>query len=145
MWLTDSAARDHQPHHATLTDEVRKLRAESRDSYIRALTSAWRTPSRDAAEPDLGSRPEELRRRRRSAEFDPNAASERERERRIATAEDLSELARDLEKRRAAIRAERDDNLSNAWKTCPARNNCSRGEGEAGGVPTNREFRLAHH
>jgi hypothetical protein len=40
-------ARDHQPHHAELTDEVRQLRAATRDAYIQQITTAWsRRPGR---------------------------------------------------------------------------------------------------
>jgi hypothetical protein len=47
----------HRPHHAELTDEVRKLRAETRREYLANLQDAWRTPHRDAAEPDSSSPP----------------------------------------------------------------------------------------
>jgi hypothetical protein len=52
----------HRPHHAELTDEVRKLRAKTRAEYLAGLRDAWRTPHRDAAEPDSSSPPEVMRR-----------------------------------------------------------------------------------
>jgi hypothetical protein len=36
---------DHRPRHGVLNDEVRELRRETRDSYLRDLTSAWKTKS----------------------------------------------------------------------------------------------------
>jgi hypothetical protein len=48
-----SDARNHQPHHAELTDKVRQLRAATRGAYVAQLTNAWRMPGRDALpEPD---------------------------------------------------------------------------------------------
>ena len=50
-------------HRPELTDaEARRLRREARDAWIKQLGDAWRTPHGDAAEPDLGSRPEVMRR-----------------------------------------------------------------------------------
>ena len=37
----------------------RNKQSDSRDDYVKRLTDAWRTPVRDAAQPDMGTRPED--------------------------------------------------------------------------------------
>jgi hypothetical protein len=88
----------HRPHYAALTDEVRKLRAETRAEYLANLRDAWRSPARcavDNDQPDLASRPREVRRHLR-AEPDDN-----------------------VQARRNAAWAAYKDQLSNAWRTDP--------------------------
>jgi hypothetical protein len=88
----------HRPHHAALTDEVRKLRAETRAEYLANLRDAWRSPARRAVDndqPDLTSRPGEVRRHLRT-EPDDN-----------------------VQARRDAAWAAYKDQLSNAWRTDP--------------------------
>jgi len=79
---------DHRPGFRYATDAARVAVRDARDEMIRRATTAWRTPqqpqrttrSRDAAEPDLGARPEELAMRRhlRGTEEDDAAAALRE-------------------------------------------------------------------
>jgi hypothetical protein len=62
---------------------VLDARAKARDAYdeyCSRISNAWRRPPRaawDAAEPDLGSRPEELRRHLRTEPDDAEALRER--------------------------------------------------------------------
>jgi hypothetical protein len=65
---------------------------------VRRAESAWRTPVRDFAKPDLGSRPEELRRRANPGETDPDRAGA-------------------VERRLEIERAPRNRELSTAWQT----------------------------
>src|SRR5215471_5101381 len=70
-------ARDHQPHFATDTT----ARRATRDAYfemVRRAENAWRTPARDAAEPDSSSPPEVMRRHLRT-EPDDDAQARRDR------------------------------------------------------------------
>jgi hypothetical protein len=94
--------------------------ADSRSAYdqmCQRLTDAWRTPVRDAPEPDLGSRPEELRRPRSESDpADPSAARTHKREVEAWKGRDPAELARDLEAKRSAIHAQVRNNLENAWR-----------------------------
>jgi hypothetical protein len=53
----------YRPGYVQLTDVQIAKRREARDEMIKRGERAWRTPHRDAAEPDLGSRPEQLTRR----------------------------------------------------------------------------------
>jgi hypothetical protein len=89
-------ARDHCPHHAELTDEVRKLRAKMRAEYLAGLQDAWRTPPHiDAAEPDNSSPAAVLRRHLRTEPDD------------------------DAQARRDRAWADYCDRVSNAWRTDP--------------------------
>jgi hypothetical protein len=65
---------------------------------VKRAESAWRTPTRDFAQPDLGSRPEELRRRANPGETDPDRAGA-------------------VERRLEIERAPRNRELSTAWQT----------------------------
>ena len=67
-------------------------------AWIKQTCDAWRTPSRDAAEPDLGSRPEEVMRMRRHLRTEPDD---------------------DAQARRDAAWAQYRDQLGNAWKIDP--------------------------
>ena len=83
-------------HHSA--DLVERFRREARADYIRRLSDAWKRPPRaawDAAEPDLGSRPEELRRHLRTEPDD------------------------DAQARRDRAWADYCDRLSNSWRTNP--------------------------
>ena len=64
MYLTDNAVFDARLHQAgfrymgddaTVRDAQKAARA-SRDQWVRRLQDAWRTPARDAAEPDASER-----------------------------------------------------------------------------------------
>ena len=60
--------RDHQRGYrfdavtdtATDATDARQAARQARDQWVQGLRDAWRSPSRDAAEPDLGMRPEEM-------------------------------------------------------------------------------------
>ena len=124
MWLMDGVQRaiagldlsDHQPGYRTgeryrrayadycrdaglpEPDSAERVRREARADYIRRLSDAWKRPPRaasDAAEPDLGSRPEELRRHLRTEPDD------------------------DAQARRDRAWADYCDRASNAWRTNP--------------------------
>jgi hypothetical protein len=85
----------------------------ARDRWIADMCSAWkRPPTRDAAAPDLGSRPEELMRRHLWGPDDDGKPDSSER-RRLTERREESQRERD----RAWIRYR--DNLANAWKTNP--------------------------
>jgi hypothetical protein len=87
------------------------------DAMVARLGEAWRTPVGDAPQPDLGSRPEEMRRPRSSSDpADPSAARTREREREKWLGADPDQLARDLEVKRRKIDAEHRQSLENAWR-----------------------------
>jgi hypothetical protein len=51
MMVMDGA-RGWQPGYAQLTDAQVARKRAARDGYVQKLETAWRTPSRDAAEPD---------------------------------------------------------------------------------------------
>jgi hypothetical protein len=87
----------HRPHHAELTDELRKLRAKTRAEYLAGLQDAWRTPHGDAAEPDNSS-PAAVMRRHLAEPDEPDA---------------------DVQARRDAIWNDYKTRLGNAWKTDP--------------------------
>ena len=79
-------------------DSAERVRREARADYIRRLSDAWKRPPRaawDAAQPDLGSRPEELRRHLRTEPDD------------------------DAQARRDRAWADYCDRVSNAWRTDP--------------------------
>jgi hypothetical protein len=77
-------------------DALRDAARAARDAWIKQTCEAWRTPSRDAAEPDLGSRPEEVMRMRRH----------------LRGTEEEDDAAALREKSYAAYK----DRLSNAWR-----------------------------
>jgi hypothetical protein len=117
MMIMDSAC-GHRPGFVQLTDELIAKRWEARDAMIRRAEQAWRTPDRDAAEPDLGSRPEELLRRHLWGKPDDDGASD--------PGNPSAVMRRHLTKRDEQAQRERDlawtryrDNLANAWKTNP--------------------------
>jgi hypothetical protein len=134
-------AKDQGP--PDLGDAVRDHGAVARTAranYIQRTCDAWR--SRDA-QPDLGTRPEEMQRPRGSSDpSDPSAAKTREREVETWLGRDPAELARDLEAKRDAIHQERNANLANAWKTPTSGHHH---EGTGGGVAPGREWRLEHY
>jgi hypothetical protein len=129
--LGDAAVRDS-----------RAVARTARADYIQRTCDAWKP--RDAAQPDLGSTPEQLQRRQRSESdpADPDAAKTREREVETWLGRDPAELARDLESKRDAIHAERNASLANAWRTPTAGH---QREGTGGGVAPGREWRLEHY
>jgi hypothetical protein len=71
-------ARDHQPHYGRPTANRAAVTA-AYDSMCARLTNSWRLPSRDAAMPDLGSRPEELMRSHLETESSAEAQAKRDR------------------------------------------------------------------
>lgn len=102
---------------------MRVRRREARDAYVSNLTSAWRRPVGDAAEPDYGASREQwqehLRGPRtgtRGEKLDPNTALGVEKEREAWLGRDPAELARDVEARRRKQHAEFGERLSNAWR-----------------------------
>jgi hypothetical protein len=52
---------DHQPGFRYATDAARAAVRDARNEMIRRAENAWRTPARDAAEPDNGSSAERMR------------------------------------------------------------------------------------
>jgi hypothetical protein len=87
---------------------------DARAEMISKLRDAWRGPANDRGEPDISTRPEEMRGPR--SETDPRAAKQVEREREHWLGADPKQLAADLEKSRARIDAEHRATLSNAWR-----------------------------
>jgi hypothetical protein len=109
------------------TAAVRDARAKADAAYdamVKRSCEAWKRPAatgRDAAEPNLGARP---------AELDPNAAGTVERQRQEWLGRDPAELARDLERRREAMRRKRAAAVANAWRTDPRRATTIERQGE---------------
>ena len=116
----DAAA--HQPGFRYASDAARAAVRDARAEMIRRAENAWRTPpqrdvtaARDAAEPDLGTRPEELMMRRHLF----GAPGSRD------PGDDPAETMRGhLGELRERVQRERDrawnaykDRTSNAWKT----------------------------
>jgi hypothetical protein len=106
--------KDHRPRFLRASDaEVRdaqRMARDARQTWIRGLQDSWRMPSRDAAMPDLDSRPEELMRDR----ADPAAAANAV-ERRLEV-ERGADPAADLERDRRRIHAQFSQRLQNAWR-----------------------------
>jgi hypothetical protein len=105
-------------------DALRDAARAARDQWIERMCDAWRTPQRDAAAPDLGSRPEELMRRHLFGPDDDGAPERGEAQR----------------ERDRAWQRYRDD-LQNAWKTKPraataVENRLERERGRGGASPT---------
>jgi hypothetical protein len=97
--------------------DARAAARDARDTYVARLGDAWRTSIRERGEPDLGSRPEEMRRQRSESDpSDPRAAKTHEREIEAWKGRDPAELARDLEAKRAATHREFSRQLENAWQ-----------------------------
>jgi hypothetical protein len=102
------------------------VRDAARDAYFQMVKrgeSAWRTPHKDAAQPDTGSTPQEWQRHlagprpgTNGEKLDPNAASRVQAQQESWQGRDLAELARDVEARRRAAHAEFSQRLSNAWR-----------------------------
>ena len=98
--------------------DLRDAARVARDQWIADMCDAWkRPPARDAAAPDLGSRPEELMRRHLFGPDDDGAPD---------PGDIGAEQRRRLTERREESQHERDrawnryrDNLANAWKTNP--------------------------
>jgi hypothetical protein len=64
---------DHQPRHAKLTDEVRKIRQTTRTEYLTGLQDAWKSPAQramDQGQPDLGDAVRDSRAVARTARAD---------------------------------------------------------------------------
>jgi hypothetical protein len=96
-------------------------RAAAYDGYVKRLTTAWRGPNKqlDVAQPDLGSRPEELMRRGTEGRTDPDAAEAVERRLEIELGRrgaNITQLVENLERDRARIHSEFSQKLENAWK-----------------------------
>jgi hypothetical protein len=110
LYLTDSDARDHQPHFVrAVTDAaVRDARAaarDARDQMIERATNAWRMAGRVQSKQDADP-----------TKPDPSAANVAEEELERWQGRDLSDLARAVEARRRAVHAEFSQRLSNAWR-----------------------------
>ena len=71
-------ARDHQPHFADATD-ARRAALDARDAMIERARNSWRLSGRDAAQPDLGLRPDELMRGHLATESSAEAQAKRDR------------------------------------------------------------------
>jgi hypothetical protein len=87
--------------------DARARATASYDRMVRRLSNAWRTPVRDAAQPDQGSRP------------DPGPASAIERRlesERGNTRVSIEEAAARLERDRQVIHQKFKNDLENAWK-----------------------------
>jgi hypothetical protein len=89
-------ARDHQPHYATDTKDARRAALDARAEYVKRLSDSWRLSGRDAPQPDLGSRPDELMRSHLQTESNAELQGKRDR-----------------------IWAQYRDQLANAWRTNP--------------------------
>lgn len=128
----DAAA--HQPGYRFASDAaMERRRHEARDAYIDRTVNAWKQPRDQKPDDDPDA-------------DDPANAVQRERELERWQGRDPAELARDLEVKRREIDAEHRRSLENAWKTCPAQNNCARGETPGPtGVSKGHEWRIAHH
>src|SRR5262249_43434314 len=106
-------------------DALRDAAGAARDQWIADMCDAWkRPPTRDAYQPDLGSRPEELMRRHLWGPDDDGAPERGEAQR---------------ERDRAWTRYR--DDLQNAWKTKPraataVENRLERERGRGGAPPT---------
>jgi hypothetical protein len=57
---------------------IADARQAAYDAYVRRLTNAWRTPTRDFAEPDTVTRPEDLARRHLRTDPDDDAQARRD-------------------------------------------------------------------
>src|SRR5262249_9400715 len=110
---TGAATRDadHRPGFRYATDAARAAVRAARDEMIRRAQKASRTPHRDAGQPDLGTRPEELMMRRHlfGAPGAPDPGD-------VHAVELRGEQAQ-RERDRAWSRYR--DDLANAWKTNP--------------------------
>jgi hypothetical protein len=131
-FLTDRVEYDnnHQPRFVRMVDEASTARdaaRAARDAWIKQTTEAWRTPARDVAQPDLGSRPEEVMHRKPDDDGAPDpgdvAAVERRR---------LTERGAEAHRQRDAAWQQYKDRLSNAWRgrTDPSRASEIEREGE---------------
>jgi hypothetical protein len=117
-------ADDHRPHYGRPdVSDARAAARDARNEMIRRAERAWRTLSRDAAEPDASSRPVEWQRHLRGPrpgesgeQLDPNAAHAVEQELERWQGHDPAELSRDVEARRRKQHAEFGERLSNAWR-----------------------------
>jgi hypothetical protein len=115
MVLMDSMA-GHRPGYVQLTDEQVAMRREARDAMIRRAENAWRTrPACDAAEPDLGSRPEEVMRRHLRGKPDDDGAPDRG-DIRAVERRRLTERGAEAQRERDAAWAQYKGRLSGAWR-----------------------------
>jgi len=110
LYLVDAVRfEDGQPHFLRAVDEASKSKTvldldaardaarAARESWIKQMCDAWkRPPTRDASQPDLGTRAEEMMRRHLRTEPDYDAQA-----------------------RRDAAWAQYRDQLGNAWKIDP--------------------------
>ena len=115
--LTDRVEYDnnHQPRFVRMVDEASRDAARAaRDAWIKQTTEAWRTPARDFAQPDLGSRPEEVMRRKPDDDGAPDPGNVHAIERRRVT-----ERGAEAQRERDLAWTRYRDNLANAWKTNP--------------------------
>jgi hypothetical protein len=117
---------------------ARDARTAARDAYldmVRRAESAWRKPVRDFAEPDQGSRPEDLQLLRRGPgpHDDPGAAMRAH----MQHAGPGSDQPGESETARARAYEDYKDRISSAWKASPGaapaierRMELERGKGE---------------
>jgi hypothetical protein len=92
---------------------------DARDVYIKNLRDAWKP--RDWAEPDISTRPEEMRGRHSESDpVDPDVAPRVERQVERTRGKngppDLAALSRNLEAKREELDRANRDKLSNAWR-----------------------------
>jgi hypothetical protein len=120
----DVPARNTFPNDRAVKSDARAAATAAYDAMCARLQNAWCTPHRDAAEPDSGSTLAQWQAHSRGPlpgqageQLDPSAASAVEKQLESWQGRDLAELARDVEKRRAAAHAEFSSQLQNAWKS----------------------------
>jgi hypothetical protein len=90
-------------------DDARRRKRAARDAYVRKICDAWRTPARDAAEPDNSSPPEVMRRHLRGDEPDHDAGA-------MLRGHLSTEASAGAQAKRDAAWARYRDNLQNAWQ-----------------------------
>jgi hypothetical protein len=114
----DEDALDRERSTGTDPRSIADARAIADAAYRRMvarLGRAWRTPSRDAAEPQ-GTRPEESLARPMSGRADPSRAAAVARQTEAAKGASIEELAANLERDRDRLHQQRKQDLQNAWK-----------------------------
>jgi hypothetical protein len=87
------------------SQDARAAARDARARYVDNLTNAWRTPARDAAQPDIGSPPAEMMRRHLGGNEPDDAQARRDRAYREYTTR-ISEAWKGAAPGRAASRIE---------------------------------------
>jgi hypothetical protein len=126
VFLVDTVRfKDGQPHFVRAVDQPSKSKTvldldaardaarAARESWVKQMCDAWkRPPMLDAAQPDLGTRPEEVMRPDDDGAPDPGDVRAVERRR-------LTERGTEAQGERDRAWRRYCDNLQNAWKTNP--------------------------